>query len=41
MNLKITKMENKILKKGDIVSFDLSGKTLSGKVVEMSYGFIS
>ena len=31
-------MENKILKKGDIVSFDLSGKTLSGKVVEMSYG---
>lgn len=31
-------MENKSLKKGDKVSFDLSGKTLSGKVVEMSYG---
>lgn len=31
-------MENNSLKKGDKVSFDLAGKTLSGKIVEMSYG---
>ena len=31
-------MENNSLKKGDKVSFDLAGKTLSGKIVEMSDG---